>query len=875
MNSPSISRRPATFRSRIVTVTVAVLGALAGPVTAQQQRLDTTWLSFDAAAKSVRFQLIAGLTGLNGALNFNGFRDGELTLVVPAGWETRLEFRNHDGMLPHSAEVISPRTPLPAQPVDPAIARAFTLQLAAGIAPEGKDLVRFVAEPAGEYLIFCGVPGHGASGMWIRLRISATAKEPAMLLTPHTRPKAPETTPLPDSAAPYTLPPIEVSVSRSARPLTTLPFSIHSVGRQDISRARPTWGLDEALATIPGVFVANRYNFSQDQRISIRGFGARSAFAVRGIKILIDGIPQTLPDGQGQLTNLELGEVDRIEVLRGSASAQFGNASGGVISIWTLPPAIERVHQEARFVGGGFGGRPGRTWNKWQSTTTLRIGDGSGQLTASRLNYEGERDHSAADQRVFNARLRLPVADGWSLMLVGDVGYHPRADNPGSLTLAELQADRNAAPGLNLNRNAGKSVTQLQGGATLRRTMTNGGEAAVTLFGLTRDLQNPITTTYIDLDRVDYGARAVVTWPVPIGSLAHRLTAGLDFQRQRDARTNFSYLNTPGDSAKHGTVRSLDQLEHVTEFGPFAQSAVELSSNTTLTAGLRYDWVTFDVRDHLVTGTNPDDSGERVMRALSGSLGIAINPTGRLTVYGNVGSSFETPTTTELANSPTGAGGFNTGLEPQRAWNVELGARGARGGRFEYSVAVFQAQVRDALVPYEIAAPRFFYRNAGSTRHRGMELSGDLSIAPGLSLGGVWTYSDYRYRQYSFGDTSGTHVLDGRALPGVPHSWLHLVIRAEPAALGGTWAEIQQTHSSGYLVSDVLDTRTQAWQSTSVRAGWEGTALGLRLAPFIGVNNAFNRMYVGSVVINAARGRFYEPAPGRNVYVGLSVGAGR
>ncbi len=619
---------------------------------------------------------------------------------------------------------------------------------------------------------------------------------------------------------------------------------------------------------MPGVFVANRYNFSQDQRISIRGFGARSAFAVRGIKILVDGIPQTLPDGQGQLTNLELGEVDHIEVLRGSSSALFGNASGGVISIWTSPQATEQVREDARFVAGQFSARSGRSWNKWQTTTGVRVGGGSASLTVSRLDYEGERDHSAADQRVLNARLRLPLADGWSLALVTDVGDNPRADNPGSLTLAELRTNPDQAPLINRQRNAGKAVTQVQSGATVRRAWANGGEAAFTLFGLTRALKNPITTTYIDLDRIDYGARATVT--------VHGLTAGFDFQRLRDDRKNFAY--TPGDSAKPDTVRTLDQLEHVTEIGPFVQSALELSPRTTITTGLRYDWVKFGVQDHLIfatpTDTNPDDSGARLMRALSGSFGVAVNPSSTVTLYANVGSSFETPTTTELANSPSGEGGFNTGLKPQQAWSYEIGTRGSAGRRLAYTVAVFQADVRDALIPYEIAAPRFYYRNAGSTRHRGMELSADLAVTPGVSLNAVWTYSDYRYRRYTFSDTI-PHVLDGRALPGIPKHWLNLFARLQPATFRGAWGEVQQTYSSGYLVSDTGSTTTAPWWATNVRVGWEGKASGMRLAPFLGVNNAFNHRYIGSVVINAARGRFYEPAPSRNIYVGLSVGAGR
>ena len=669
----------------------------------------------------------------------------------------------------------------------------------------------------------------------------------------------------PDTTKPYTLPPTTVSVTRTDQPLTKVPFAIHNVARAQISQARPTWGLDEALASVPGVFVANRYNFSQDQRISIRGFGARSAFAVRGIKILIDGIPQTLPDGQGQLTNLELGDVDHIEVLRGSSSALFGNASGGVISLWTNPD-VSQLREDARVIAGRFDG--GREWNKWQSTTNLRVGTrgGSASLTVSRLDYAGERDHSAADNRVLNARLRLPMASGWSLAAALGIGDNPRADNPGSLTRAELDANRDTVPLLNKNRNAGKAVTQIQTGATLRRTLANGGgEAVFTVFGLTRDLKNPITTTYIDLKRIDYGARASVALP--------KVTAGFDFQRLQDDRKNFNYLNTPGDSAKPDTTRALDQLEHVTEIGPFIQTTWPLTAQTSLTAGVRYDWVKFAVDDRLITPTNPDNSGERLMQAFSGSVGIAVNPSSAVTLYGNVGSSFETPTTTELVNSPTSTGGFNSDVGPQRAVNYEIGGRGSLGPKVKYTIAVFQADVRDEIVQYLADPTRAYYTNAASARHRGIELSADVTPASGVNLAAFWTYADYRYRSYTFTDTAA-HVLDGRALPGVPRHWLNLIARVQPTALRGFWTELQQTYSSDYYVSDLLSTRTSPWWATNIRLGWDGNAGWMRLSPFVAVNNAFNHLYVSSVVINAARDRYYEPAPSRNFYVGLSVGAG-
>jgi iron complex outermembrane receptor protein len=676
-----------------------------------------------------------------------------------------------------------------------------------------------------------------------------------------------------DTAHAVALPAITVSATRSTVPLAKVPLSVQILDRSQISRARPTWGLDEALGQVPGVFVANRYNFSLDQRISVRGFGSRSAFAVRGVKVLVDGIPQTLPDGQGQLTNLELGDVDRIEVLRGSASALFGNASGGVISIWTDPVPPARMREDVHAVAGWSDRAGGRGWNKWQSTTGFRVAGGSAQLMVSRLSYDGERNHSAADLRNLNTRLRLPLGTGWSLAAVADVGDDPRADNPGALTLPELQANRDSAPAINLTSHAGKDVTQAQGGVTMRHPFAGGGEAGVTVFGFARELKNPTTFAYIDLSRRAYGVRVSLTRPVGHGRFATQLSAGLDFQRQRDDRVNFG-----NNAGRPDTTRSLDQLEHVTELGPFVQGAVPLAARITLTAGLRYDWVHFQVADHLVSAANPDDSGDRLMRALSGSLGVAVTPAPDVTLYANAGSSFETPTTTELANRPDTAGGFNPTLDPQRAWTYEVGGRGTVGSRGDWSIAIFQAAVTDELISYEVptSPQRRFFRNAGSARHRGLELGGGLSLLPNLRLRAAYTYSDFRYVRYAFSpDTSPPRVLDGRALPGIPMHALHLIVHAEPHGIRGSWLEVETIGTSSTLVDDTLSLRTSPWWTTNVRLGWSGRVGGTALEPFVAANNVFNRLYVGSVVINAARGRYYEPAPGRNFYLGLSVGAGR
>jgi len=671
-----------------------------------------------------------------------------------------------------------------------------------------------------------------------------------------------------DSLKVYTLPPAVVSVTRANPPINRIPQAVQLVEKPAISRARPTWGLDEALVSVPGVYAANRYNFSLDQRISIRGFGARAQFAVRGIKVLVDGIPQTLPDGTGQLTNLELGETDRIEVLRGSSSALFGNATGGVISIWTDPTPPQGVREDTRVLFGSFDRDLARNWSKWQTSTAFRLGAGSGLVTASRLDYTGQRQHSSADLRNLNTRWRFPLSSGWSLAATANVGWDPRADNPGALTAAEMAKNPDSAAAINLTRVAGKDVTQGQAGVTVDHRFAGGGDASFTLFGIVRNLKNPQTFAYIDLDRFDYGARVAISRPLPLGSLEHRLTAGLDFQRQRDDRKN--YGNNAGQPT---SARLLDQVEHVTEIGPFVQSALQLAQHVSVTAGLRYDWVNFQADDRLITGPNPDDSGRRLMNALSGTVGVAFTPSDALTLYSNVGTSFETPTTTELTNRPDSAGGFNPTLQPQQGTNYEVGVRGDVVGRLNYSVALFDAIVRDELISFPVPADttgRVYYQNAGRSRHRGVEVSADLKLAPGVNLLTAWTYSDFRYTDY----TLGARVLDGRPIPGIPQHWLHLVLAAHPAFASGGWVEVEETHSSGYFVNDALNTSTSPWWTTNVRLGWNGTAGSVRLSPFLGCNNLFNRAYVGSVVINATAGRYYEPAPGRNLYVGFSLGAG-
>ncbi len=644
--------------------------------------------------------------------------------------------------------------------------------------------------------------------------------------------------------------PIQVSVTRSPTPLSDVPWAVGFVSGNSIRDGRPTLGLDEALVEVPGVAVSNRYNPSQDQRISIRGFGARSPFGVRGVKILIDGIPQTLPDGQGQLSNLDLESVGSIEVLRGSASSLYGNASGGVIDIRSVTPNTRSAAAWGSVTGGAFGAF------KWRGGVSTPISNGSFAITGGRTIADGFREHSTANQWQVGLRFEKKLGAASTLLVNGQFSDAPQLDNPGSLNQAELDEDPSQANARNVSADAGKTVAQHQLGVTFRQVLSNGGRIELMGFGLMRDLDNPLSFARITIDRVAVGARAVVTLPMIVGRSLPYVTFGFDLQRQRDDRVN----ETPDR-----TSVVLDQLENVTEIGPFARLRWPVTDDVTLTLGGRYDRVTFDADDRLLT--NGDDSGSRSLNAASGSIGAVYRFSRGVQGYVNVSSSFETPTTTELTNRPTGLGGFNPDLDPQTAKTFEVGFRGLVSRRLAFDVAVFHTDVTDALIPFEVTTDpgRRFFRNAGSTTHRGIEISGTLRVQDNLRTLVAYTLGDYTFGEFRTAD----ETFDGNSLPGVPKHRLHHSVRAQTNT--GVWIALDNTYSSSMFMNDANTVETDGYLTTGLRVGATVYTREFVFSPFVGVLNLFDNQYVGSAVVNARFGRFFEPAPRRNAYAGMRV----
>ncbi|MGH7589305.1 MAG: TonB-dependent receptor, partial [Gemmatimonadota bacterium] len=518
---------------------------------------------------------------------------------------------------------------------------------------------------------------------------------------------------VPDSLDWQPVEPITVTILRDRVALTDAPFSLSVVQRGPEAALRPSLALDETLAQVPGVQVDDRHNEALGERISIRGFGARSQFGVRGLRVIVDGVPATMPDGQTALSHVDPASIERAEVIRGAGSALWGNASGGVILLETADPPAEPF-----LAGGATAGSFGL------KRVEAEAGGGHGRLgwraRAAGVQSDGHRRFSDARHAFASAKLqhsgdRLETRATFAL-----VDYE--AENPGALPDSLARADPQAAFPLNVRQRTGERARQGQAGLALR-WQTWGSDVEFDAWGLLRELDNPIPPAIVDLGRSAGGLRAVWRKSLAPDGRGTRLVVGADLDVLRDDRRNFENLEgQPGDLV-------LDQRETVRGIGSFAQVARPLGGRVRLHAALRYDRVRFDVDDRFLGNDDPDDSGRRSMDALSPSLGLTLDAGTGVTVYGQAAAGFDTPTTSELANRPDGAGGLNPDLDPQRSRTLELGAR-ARRDRWSAEVALFRTGVEDALVPFQVpeVPGRDFFRNAGSTVHRGLEVA--VQVAP-------------------------------------------------------------------------------------------------------------------------------------------------
>ncbi|EMM1251581.1 TonB-dependent receptor [Klebsiella pneumoniae] len=652
------------------------------------------------------------------------------------------------------------------------------------------------------------------------------------------------------------------------------PAAVSVVNGDEMRQAAPRVNLSESLGAVPGLQVQNRQNYAQDLQLSIRGFGSRSTYGVRGLRIYVDGIPATMPDGQGQTSNIDIGSVDTIEVLRGPFSALYGNSSGGVINVTsqtgTQPPTVE-----ASSYYGSFG-----SWHYGMKATGA-VGDGSHAgdvdytVSTNRFTTHGYRDHSGARKNLANARLGVRINNVSKLtLLLNSVDI--KANDAGGLTADEWRDNPRQSPRGD-QYNTRKNTRQTQAGLRYERQLSAQDDLSVMMYAGEREttqfqsiprapqLKPSHAGGVIDLTRHYQGIDTRLTHRgellVPV-----TLTAGLDYENMSERRKgyeNFVMVNGAPHYGEQGALRR-NERNLMWNVDPYLQTQWQLTDKLSLDAGVRYSSVWFDSNDYYITPGNGDDSGDASYHKWlpAGSLKYAL--TDAWNVYLSAGRGFETPTINELSYRSDNQSGLNFGLKPSTNDTVEIGSK-TRIGNGLFTAALFQTNTDNEIVVDSSSGGRTSYKNAGKTRRQGMELGLDQQFGESWRLKAAWTWLDATYRTNVCDDAS----CNGNRIPGIARNMGYASFGYQPEQ--GWYAGSDIRYMSDIMANDENTAKAPSWTVVGLTTGYKWSYGRMDMDLFGRIDNLFDREYVGSVIVNESNGRYYEPAPGRNYGIGLNL----
>ncbi len=650
------------------------------------------------------------------------------------------------------------------------------------------------------------------------------------------------------------------------------PAAVSVIDGQDIRDGKPQVNLSESLGSVPGLQVQNRQNYAQDLQLSVRGFGSRSMYGVRGVRIYVDGIPATMPDGQGQTSNIDLNSVERVEVLRGPFSALYGNASGGVVNVET-----ETGSRPALVEAGTYFGSYGSFRNSVKASGATGDGTQAGDvnylISGSRFTTDGYRDHSGTQKNLGNGKLGVRIDEASTLTLLFN-SVSIDANDPGGLTQSQWRDDpRQAARAEQFNTR--KTISQTQIGLRYQRQLTEKDEVTFTTYGGERHTTQyqaiPVATQsnplhaggVIVLERNYQGIDTRFKRQDQWGQLPFTLIGGLDYETLGERRTGYENFNSEAKLGEKGALRR-NEKNRMWNLDPYLQTTWNLTRRWTLDAGARYSTVSFDSEDYYRTDRNPDDSGSRRYHKLLpvASLNYAVTPA--VNVYLSAGRGFETPTINELSYRTDGNAGLNLGLKPSTSDTVELGSKW-RAGTGLVTAALFETDTDNELVVANSVGGRSSYTNAGKTRRRGMELSLDQPLDENWRLRMAWTWLDATYRNdmcATVDCSADEKIPSGNRLPGIARNMGYALL--EWAPVDGWHAGADLRYMGGISVDDKNTERAPSYTIASVNTGYRFNWHQVALDIFARVDNLFDRRYVGSVIVNEGNGRYFEPAPGRN-----------
>ena len=670
------------------------------------------------------------------------------------------------------------------------------------------------------------------------------------------------------------LEPVVVSAQRSREASFDAPAAISAIGREAIQAGGLQVNLSESLVRVPGITVLNRQNYAQDLQLSIRGFGSRSTFGIRGVRVIVDGIPATMPDGQGQASTVSLGSAGRIEVLRGPLAQLYGNAAGGVVQVFTEPDATRPTVTFSAAAGPYSQARLGLKF----STTTA---NGQGiTIDASRFQSDGYREHSETQRGQLNARWQTDLGRDTSVSVVLNALDQPLSKDPLGLTRAQYEANPRQAPAVAFSQDARKTVRQHQLGTVVEHRFSPDSVLTARVYlgerGLDNALSVPLTAQaaatsaggIVAFTRQYDGLGLQWAHKLPLGSgRALNLVGGFEYDRSREDRQGF--INNGG---VQGALKR-DERNVVSSRDAFAQARLDLLADWSATAGVRSSQVDFRSNDRFIAPGNPDDSGRLSYSATNPVLGLSWRATPELNLYANAGRGFETPTATELAYRPTGTG-LNTSLRAARSRHAELGAKWKPGASHRVDVALFDIRTSDEIVVDTNTGGRSTFKNAGRTRRTGLELgyTGQLSDSLRASLSLTTLRARFSEAFISGSGAAALTVPAGSRLAGAPERSAYAELAWAPkAAWGGFNAAVEAVHVGKLFVNDINDDAAPAATVLNLRAGLSQQVAGWRFSQLLRLDNVADKAYAGSVIVNEGNRRYFEPALPRNWLLALTA----
>lgn len=642
----------------------------------------------------------------------------------------------------------------------------------------------------------------------------------------------------------------EITVTSSRLPTGILESSRTMYYQQldQVNQHNQGIALDEALRYIPGVFSLDALNFSQDIRIAIRGFGSRAAFGVRGIKVLVDGIPATTPDGQTQLDQLDVQSLTNVEVMTGAVGGLYGNASGGSISLNTKVPLRDEVKLKAMV--GSFG------FLRTNVSVAKLLGNWTVELGADRTSIDGYRQYSGARTVNLNSKIGYRT-DKSEWQLLAQYTDSPLAEDAGGINLDDVVADRTQARSQNVSFQAGEAIRQVTSGLKFKHQLKASQSIEAKTYYIFRDFENLLPFNAggnVQFIRNYSGINA----QYKLENTSYRLLFGGETEKQIDARSRFN-----NENGKTGDL-VFEQDEIFGMVGLYVLQNFKIDERINIDLNTRLDLLRVTAEDKFLS--DGDQSGTIRWQHLSPSLGVNFQVAPENYLFAMAGHSFETPALSELSNNPDGAGGFNDQLNPQLANHFEIGYKRVLGKWF-LQITGFHIDLKNELLPFELEAfpGRTFYRNAGKSRRNGIELAINGKVANNLKALAAYTFSDFQFNEY---DLNGDD-LSGKFVSGIPKHFANMGLIYEKKK--GGFAAIDYGLTGKMFANDQNSVSTDAYGLLHLRAGWNFVLQSTELKIHAGIRNLTNTEYFDNLRINAFGGRFYEPAPGRNYFGGFTL----